>query len=87
MKATLLRERTRRRAIEAFELRYVEKLKLRECGVRLGRVDGSGPIGAQAARQLVMRGMRMLLHPDRRDHPWREIAEDASAALRAHGDR
>ena len=67
------------RQIEAFRLRYVEKLKLREVGERLGRVDGAGPICTENAQMLVMAGLRRLTHPSRRDHPLHKIALEARA--------
>ena len=57
------------RELEAFTLRYVEKLKYREIGEKIGRIDGTGAVSVERARQLVFRGGRYLASWRRKHHP------------------
>ena len=76
---TLLMAEFPERHIKAFELRFQEKLKLREIGEKIGRLDGTGPICKERARQMIAKTGRWLLHPRQRDHRLRKIAEEIRA--------
>lgn len=59
------------RALEAFRLYYLEGLKLREIGEKMGRIDGTGSFSVPRARQLRDKGQRMLDNPRWKNHPLR----------------
>ena len=87
MKIEEIRKDRFHRQIEAFRLRYVENLKLREVGERLGRVDGSGPICMQQARTLSDGGMRRLTHPSQTGHPLYARAMEVRVRQQERWDR
>ena len=62
------------RPVEAFKLRYIEKLTHREVGEKLGRVDGTGPIGRETARGLSCKGVRVWANPSQKDHELDDMA-------------
>ena len=83
MKIAEKREATLLRQIEAFRLRYVEKLTLKVCGERIGRAPGygSGPICTERVRQLAMSGVRRLSHPSADWHPLHKKACEVRARI------
>ena len=64
------------RQVEAFTLRYIDNLTLREVGEKIGRLDGTGPLGKHGAFLLVRKAARVLSHHSRKNHPLHEKAHE-----------
>ena len=63
------------RCQRAVDLRKQGKI-YREIGEAIGwRYAPEKPLSVERARQLVCKGVRIIMHPSRKDHPDREWAE------------